>query len=59
MPSNKPKLIFYIDEDLLQKIDDFRYDNRFPSRAAAVMWLLRYALKQKPKPRIRKKEEDY
>ncbi|MEN6391067.1 MAG: hypothetical protein ABFD04_11680 [Syntrophomonas sp.] len=57
MPSQKPKVTFYIDEDLLEKVDDFRYDNHFPSRASAVMWLLRYALSKRPKPRLKKKED--
>jgi hypothetical protein len=53
MPSDKPKLIFVIDEPLLKRIDDFRFEYRFPSRAAAVIWLLKYALKQAPKPKRR------
>lgn len=49
MATNKPFLSFVIDEDLLRKIDDFRFENHFPSRAAAIKWLLEYALKQNPK----------
>lgn len=51
MASNKPFLNFVIDEELLKKIDNFRYDNRFPSRAAAIKWLLAWALKQNPSPK--------
>ena len=44
------KLIhFLIPEDLLQDIDNFRFANRFPSRAAAIKWLLTWALRQAPK----------
>lgn len=40
MPSKKPFLSFVIDEDLLQKIDDFRFRHRFESRAAAIRALI-------------------
>jgi hypothetical protein len=36
-------------DDLVELIEDFRYDQRFPSRTAAIIWLLRWALSQKPK----------
>jgi len=58
VPSDKPKLIFNIDPDLLEAIDDFRYANRFPSRASAVIWLLQWALRQKPSPKRKRKETD-
>jgi hypothetical protein len=48
MASEKPLLNFVIEPDLLKKIDDFRYKQRFPTRAAAIKWLLEYALNQKP-----------
>jgi hypothetical protein len=51
MPSEKPLLNFVIDPELLKRIDDFRYKNRFPSRAAAIKWLLDWALGQKPTPK--------
>jgi len=56
--TDKPKLIMYIDEDLLEAVESFRFKYRFPNRTAAVMWLLRYAISQKPVPRRRKKKED-
>jgi hypothetical protein len=48
MSSEKPLLNFVIDPDLLKRIDDFRYKQRFPTRAAAIKWLLDFALNQKP-----------
>jgi hypothetical protein len=36
-------LTFFIDIDLLDRIDDFRFDNRFPTRAGAIRWLLEWA----------------
>jgi metal-responsive CopG/Arc/MetJ family transcriptional regulator len=49
-PSDKPFLNFVIDQQLLKRVDDFRYKHRFPTRAAAIKWLLDYALSQKPTP---------
>ena len=43
-------LTFLIGEDLLQRIDDFRFAHRFPSRAAAIKWLIEWALAQNPTP---------
>ncbi len=50
MSMRSPVLNFLIEPDLLRRIDDFRFKNRFPSRAAAIKWLLEWALKQNPKP---------
>ena len=50
MTSDKPFLSFLIDEGLLEAIDDFRFKWRFESRAAAIKWLLAWALQQNPKP---------
>jgi hypothetical protein len=47
-PSEKPYLNFVIDPDLLKRLDDFRFKQRFATRAAAIKWLLAWALDQKP-----------
>ena len=46
----KQMLTFLIDLDLLDRIDDYRFDNRFPTRAGAIRWLLEWAVKKGPKP---------
>jgi hypothetical protein len=46
----KQMLTFFIDIDLLDRIDDFRFANRFPTRAGAIRWLLEWALKKAPSP---------
>ena len=51
MPINKSLLNFIVDDSLLKRIEDFRFKNRFPTRAAAIKWLLDWALKQKPSVR--------
>jgi hypothetical protein len=47
-PSQKPYLNFIIEPDLLKRLDDFRFKNRIATRAAAIKWLLAWALDQKP-----------
>jgi metal-responsive CopG/Arc/MetJ family transcriptional regulator len=52
MPSNKPKVLLILDEDLLERIDDYRYDSRIPARNEAIRRLIsesldRYEKKQK------------
>lgn len=39
MGTEKPFLHFNVDPELLKKLDDFRYKNRFPSRATPLNWL--------------------
>ena len=48
MSINRTLLNFVVDSALLKRIEDFRFRNRFPTRAAAIKWLLDWALKQKP-----------
>lgn len=48
--TDKPILNFIVDPVMLRRIDDYRYRNRFPTRAAAVKWLIEYAIKQNPRP---------
>ncbi len=50
MPSEKQFLSFIVEDELLQRLDDFRFAHRFTSRAAAIKWLLLEALSQNPKP---------
>lgn len=48
MGSDKPLLTFVADEEWIRNVDDFRFENRFQSRAEAIRWLVEWALKQKP-----------
>ena len=47
MPTEKPRLTIALDEELLSKIDDFRFENRYPSRSAAVIALIKKGLDNK------------
>lgn len=46
MPTEKPRFTIIVDEELLEKIDDFRFENRYPSRSAATIDLIRIGIKQ-------------
>jgi hypothetical protein len=46
---------FVIEPELLKRVDNFRFKNRFQTRAATIKWLLAWSLDQKPVPP--KKEE--
>lgn len=52
MPTEKPILNFVVDEDLLKRIDDFRFENRINSRSEAIRRLIEEALsKYEKKPK--------
>ena len=46
MPTKKPQILLTLDEDLLERIEDFRYGNRIPSRTEAIRRLIDEALKR-------------
>jgi metal-responsive CopG/Arc/MetJ family transcriptional regulator len=52
MASKNPKILLTLTRDLIDKVDDYRYENRIPSRSEAIRRLLDEALKKyqkKPK----------
>ena len=53
MPSNKPKVLLILDEDLLERIDDYRYENRIPARNEAIRRLIDESLKRYEKKKIK------
>jgi len=46
MPTEKPKIIFVAEDDLLERLDDYRYENRIPTRSEAIRRLLDESLKK-------------
>lgn len=44
MPTEKPKIIFVADEELLKRIDDYRFANRINSRSEAIRKLIEQSL---------------
>lgn len=53
MPTEKPRYTVTVDEELLKKIDDFRFENRYPSRSAATLELIRLGMEA-----LKKEQED-
>ena len=47
MPTKKPRFIVTVDEDLFDQIEDFRFENRYQNRNAAMVELIRAGLKAK------------
>lgn len=50
MPSDKPLIHFVTEKEFLDKVDDYRFEHRFKSRASAMRFLMRWALEQNPQP---------
>ena len=46
MPTEKPRYTVIVDKELLQEIDDFRFEHRFPSRSTATVELIRRGIEQ-------------
>lgn len=44
MATDKPRYTVSVDEELFQRIENFRYERRFPTRAAATVELIRLGL---------------
>ena len=60
MPTEKPRYTVIVDQELLRRIDDFRFENRYPSRSAATLELIRRGLEQleKEKEKDEQKHDD-
>ena len=57
MPTEKPRYTVIVDDELLKRIDDFRFENRYPSRSAATLELIRLGPEQLEKDEKKEKEE--
>jgi len=44
LPTEKPRFTITVDDELMQRIDDFRFENRFASRSAATIELIRLGI---------------
>jgi len=45
MPTNKPKILITLEDDLITHIDDYRFENRINSRSDAIRRLIEKGLK--------------
>ena len=46
MPTDKPKVFIVLGKGLLERIEDFRYSNRIPTRSQAIRRLIEEGLKR-------------
>ncbi len=46
MATDKRKFLITLNENILKRVDDFRFENRFNSRSEAIRSLLEEALKK-------------
>lgn len=46
MPTEKPRITVVVDDEMLHQIEDFRFENRYPSRSAAMVELIRLGIEQ-------------
>ena len=51
MATEKTRYTIIVDEELLKKIEDFRFENRYPSRSAATIDLIRLGIETLEKKR--------
>lgn len=52
MPTETPKITFVVEQKLIDRIDDYRFENRVKNRSEAIRQLIEEGLKQlqnKPK----------
>lgn len=54
MPSEKPKILFVIDKELLEKLRDYRFENRINSMSEAIRQLLEIGLEAAGRKGMRK-----
>lgn len=57
MPTEKPRITVVVDDDMLRDIEDFRFENRYPSRSAAMVELIHLGIEQIKKERAEKAKE--
>ena len=54
MPTKKPILTFAADEKLLQRINDFRFENRIETKSEAIRLLVEKGLENYENERVKK-----
>jgi metal-responsive CopG/Arc/MetJ family transcriptional regulator len=58
MPTEKPILTFAVEEDLMERINDFRFDNRIETRSEAIRMLVEKGLEDYEKRKREKEKHD-
>ncbi len=58
MPTEKPILTFAVDDDLMERINDFRFDNRIETRSETIRMLVEKGLEDYEKRKMEKEKKD-
>lgn len=58
MPTDRPRYTIVVDEELLKEIDDIRFENRYCSRSAVTVDLIRLGIKQFKKEKAEAKKRN-
>ena len=59
MATNRPRYTVSVDNELFQKIEDFRYERRYQTRSEATVELIRLGLESLEKERSAEKQSQY
>ena len=46
MATEKPRILLTVDDEMLKRIDDYRYENRIPARSEAIRRLIDESLRK-------------
>ena len=57
MPTEKPRITVVVDDEMLHQIEDFRFENRYPSRSAAMVELIRLGIEKLRREQAEQLEE--
>jgi metal-responsive CopG/Arc/MetJ family transcriptional regulator len=44
LPTEKPRYTITLEQEMLDKIDDFRFENRYPNRTQATLALIQIGM---------------
>lgn len=58
MPTEKPRLMVVVDDEMLKKIDDLRFEKRYASRSQLMYELLRLGIEAMGQQQTEKKREE-
>ena len=58
LTTTKPRYTVTVDDDLMKKIDDFRFENRYFSRSAATVELIRMGMEALSKKNESEKKKE-
>ncbi len=56
MATNRPRYTVSVDDELFQRIEDFRYEHRYQTRSQATVELIRLGLEALKKEQTEKNE---